>query len=119
MSRVTARFTAIKNIDYSGVLGEQRVRVKRDVRDARFFYLAVAVVGIVFAVAFVYLWSRVTVTQLGYDISKANGERGALIEKNKRLKLELTGLKSPERLASEARALGLDYPNGERIVRVK
>ncbi len=103
-----------------GTLAGQRVRTRRNLRDMSFFYTALAVVVFSLAVASVFLWSRLMVVNLGYEISKANSERGSLIERNKRLNLAYVTLKSPERIERIAtKELGLVYPTGAQVVRIR
>ena len=45
-----------------------------------------------------YVWSRIQVIQLGYEISSALKEERALIEANKKLRLEIATLKSYGRI---------------------
>lgn len=104
----------------SGVLGSQDVRVKRDLKDFTFFYAALVSGGVILIFAFAFLWSRMAVVKLGYEISKANSARAELSEKRSRLKFEYEKLKSPERVEKiAAHELGLIYPTGERIVNIR
>lgn len=101
-------------------LGAQRVGARRNLRDMSFFYTAVAWFITVTVVVSVIVWSRLAVVNTGYEISRANAARSGLIEKNKRLTLELMALKSPERIERIASGkLGLVYPHGEQIVIVR
>lgn len=104
----------------AGVLGRQKARLRRDARDMSFFYVAVIAVAIAALFLFAYLWSRTTVIHIGYDISKANADRSELTGKHKRLKLEESALKSPERVERVARTeLGMSYPTGSQVVRIR
>ncbi len=101
-------------------LRHQDIKVRRDVHDMSFLYGAIIISFIIVLVAFVYLWSRVTVVNLGYEISAANSARSELTEINKRLRIELVKLKSPERIERMATAeLGLNYPVAEQVISIK
>lgn len=103
-----------------GVLTSQDVRTRRNLRDLSFLYLSVLSAFAVAVIVGAFLWSRLTVVNLGYEISKASSSRSALIEQNKRLKFEFMKLKSPERIeriASEE--LNLVHPTGEQIVSIR
>ncbi|MBI5599852.1 MAG: cell division protein FtsL [Deltaproteobacteria bacterium] len=103
-----------------GILRGQDVRARRDPGDAGFLYLAFASVIVMGAVVFVCLWSRLTVVNLGYEISRLNETRAQALETNKRFRLELMGLKSPGRLEKiAAEEFGLRYPSPEQIVHIK
>lgn len=70
-------------------------------------------------VFFIYIWCRLTVVSMGYEISEANMERNALVEQNRRLKIEFMRLSSPRRIEPIAiEELGLVHPGPGQIVRV-
>lgn len=101
-------------------LSHQRVLVRRDLRDPTFLFSVLAAVVVVVVVTLFYLWTRLMVVNMGYEISGLNKERRGLVEENKRLKLEVLTLKSPQRIEEIARReLGLTYPGGEQIVKVE
>lgn len=101
-------------------LSHQRVLDRRDLRNPTFLFSVLAVVVVVVVVTLFYLWTRLMVVNMGYEISGLNKERRELVEENKRLKLEVLTLKSPQRIEEMARReLGLIYPRGEQIVKVE
>ena len=72
------------------------------------------------AVALVYVWSHLHNTQLKYQIAEEMTVRDSLIEENRRLKMEIATLKSPQRIESIARdKLKLQYPEREQVVLIK
>jgi cell division protein FtsL len=79
-------------------------------------YTALMVAAIVVLAAFFYLWCRNTYVNFAYEISSFNETRVVASEQNKRLRLELERLKSPERIERIALEQGLIYPTGGRIV---
>lgn len=86
----------------------------------QFLYLAVVVSVLLLSAVMVFIWCRMKVVNIGYEISKASVEKKALIDKNNRLRIELGKLKSPERIERAAKAeLGLIYPASERMVTVR
>jgi cell division protein FtsL len=96
------------------VLKIQHVKSRRDLRDMGFLYISIVFSIIIVAVVFVYLGIRLA------EISELNRSRAALVEKNRRLRVEFEKLKSPqriERIATEE--LGLSYPTSEQIIRIK
>ncbi len=99
--------------------GGQDVRIKRDLTDTSFMYTALFVAALVVFVVFLYLWCRLSYVNLGYEISAFNETRLVETERNKRLRLELSKLKSPERVEKIALEQGLIYPGGDRIVYLK
>lgn len=112
--------TAARKMGLTGVLTGQDVKVRRDLRDLSFLYFSVFSAFVLICVALVFLWSRMTVVNTGYEISKANSVRAGLIDQNKRLRLEFMKLKSPERIEKIASTeLGLVHPTGERIINIR
>ena len=102
------------------ILFGQDVRVRRNLRNMQFLYLAVVVSVLLLSAVMVFIWCRMKVVNIGYEISKASVEKKALIDKNNRLRIELGKLKSPERIERAAKAeLGLIYPAPERMVTVR
>lgn len=64
-----------------------------------------------------YVWSNFERTQLGYDLSQLKKKEMHLQEINRKLRVELAILKSPERLESVAvQELKLGQPKPEQIV---
>ena len=104
----------------AATLRGQSIKVRRNLKDLHFFFTVALAVFVFSGVVFVYLFSRLTTVKLGYEISKLNEGKAVESERNKRLRFEITRLKSPsnlERIVKEE--TGLDYPGKHQIVRVK
>ncbi|MBW1704802.1 MAG: cell division protein FtsL [Deltaproteobacteria bacterium] len=64
-----------------------------------------------------YVWSTFESTQIGYDLSQLQKEEMRLLETNRKLKLELAVLKSPQNLEAIAtQKLGLGQPSSKQII---
>lgn len=64
-----------------------------------------------------YVWSNFERTQIGYDLSQLKEKEIKLREVNRKLRLELATLKSPQNLERLAvRKLGLRPPTPDQIV---
>ena len=63
-----------------------------------------------------YVWSNYEGTQIGFDLSRLQTKELELMELNKRLKVELATLKSPQNLEAAARSLGLRDASPEQII---
>jgi len=97
----------------------QRASLGHNPRDMRFIATSLLASLALIAVLSLYIWCRLTVVRMGYDISRANMERSTLMEENRRLKIEYMRLKSPERIERIASTeLGLVHPHQHQIVRV-
>ena len=61
--------------------------------------------------AFLYAWQHFETIQLRYELESLRGERAQTTELNQELKLEMAGLRAPERIDMIARRqLGLTAP---------
>ncbi|MBI5888814.1 MAG: cell division protein FtsL [Deltaproteobacteria bacterium] len=111
--------TIAKRFGISGALGSQEIRTRRDLKDMNYLYTALGVAVVLLAVVFVYVWARITVTRIGYEISSANAARSALIEKNGRLRVAFVKLKAPDRIEKIASdELKLVHPKGSQIITI-
>ena len=54
-----------------------------------------------------YVWQHIEVVKSGYCINKLKSERTRLVEENRILQLNAASLKSPQRIESIARDMGL------------
>ncbi len=100
----------------SNVLNGQRIRVQGGA-NLRFIFEAFFLILLLVLVASIYLWSRLEVVHIGYDISVVKREKRSLEEENKRLRFEVMALRSPQRIERIASGrLGLTYPSGKSIV---
>jgi hypothetical protein len=63
-----------------------------------------------------YVWSNFEGTQIGYDVSRLKHEELRLKDLNKKLRLELATLKSPQYLEEAARAFGFKSASPSQIV---
>jgi cell division protein FtsL len=69
---------------------------------------------------FGYVWCRVQVVELGYQLSEIHRQHTQLLNDNKKLHLELARLKAPERVQRIAiEQLGLKHPTKDQIVVLK
>ena len=67
-----------------------------------------------------FVWSRLQITYLGYQIPQANSEQQQLLKLNKQMKLEAASLKSLSRIESIAKnQLGLINPEPSQLVFIK
>ena len=67
-----------------------------------------------------FVWSRLQITYLGYEISQVNKEQKQFLNLNKQLKLEAASLKSLARIENIARKqLGLVNPKSHQMVFAK
>lgn len=64
-----------------------------------------------------YIWSRIQVVNIGYDINRSLALKEKLIEENKKLTLEAATLRSPVRLETMAhQSFKMDLPQKNQIL---
>jgi cell division protein FtsL len=84
---------------------------------ARQVFLIIGLLLVFMGSGITYVWSTFEKTQIGYDLSRLQKEEMRLKETNRRLRLELAYLMSPENLERQAvEKLGLGPPDPEQIV---
>lgn len=84
---------------------------------------AAAFVGVVLSatllfVGLFYVWTRMQIVQMGYEISKLESKNEELKNRKRELMLEIASLQSPGELEKEARKLGLVTPDMGSVVHV-
>jgi len=68
----------------------------------------------------VYVWSRIEVIQVGYEISNALKTGRGLVEENKRLRVEAATLKSYSRIEKIAiEELGMMKPGSGQVIVIR
>ena len=63
-----------------------------------------------------HVWSNFEMTQKGYSISQLKNEEMRQMDINRKLRLELAVLKSPQNLEAMAKKLGLKQPTPEQLI---
>jgi cell division protein FtsL len=72
------------------------------------------------AVALLYVWCHIHMTELEYQIAQELSSQAQLAEDQAKLKLELATLKSPQRIETIAREkLQMTYPGREQVILLK
>lgn len=88
-------------------------------RRPRLFPL-IAFVVVLMIVALFFVWSRLEMVNLEYDISTYEVRLRALQQESRQLKLEAASLRNPARIERMARTrLGLRQPTPEQVMSVK
>jgi cell division protein FtsL len=73
--------------------------------------------GAVLVVILFYVWQHVQVVRLGYEVEYLAGERAALVQQQKELRLEVARLMSLRRVEEIARGqLGLTSPKSGQVI---
>ena len=92
------------------VKGEQR-------ESMRLFHFSVIMLFLFFLAGIAHVWVNVKRTQMGYALTQSKREILEIEEYNRKLKLEIAYLKSPEHLEKKAiKEFGLKHPTVEQII---
>ena len=111
--------TGEKNRDRILWTGESRKAGPKRIKLNRLFLFAFLMLFLVGGSLF-YVWSRIQVIRLGYEISSAMKEEKTLTETNKRLRLEIATLKSYARIEKFAvEELRMAKPKPEQVVVIR
>ena len=100
-------------IQHTGPIGERETHVLK--------YSPIMLVVFVFmAVALLYVWSHIHMTQQEYRLAAEIDGREALLDEQRKLRLEYATLKSPQRIEVIAREkLQMSYPMREQVIALK
>jgi len=80
---------------------------------------AVILVASLLFLALFYVWTRMKVVQIGYEIADLEKENNALKNRKREMLLEITSLQSPGELEKQARKkVGLMFPPLGKVVHV-
>lgn len=75
-----------------------------------------AFIALVLAVSIFFVWSRIQVVNLAYDISSLEGRLRSTQQESQRLRLEAASLRNPARIEQVAMSrLGLSLPAAEQV----
>lgn len=78
--------------------------------------MKIVYVVLFFALAILFVWSRIHVIELGYEVSKLKGETEKMKRENGILKSKVTGEMSTEDLLRHAERFGMTPPPSDKII---
>lgn len=115
-----------KNTDISRIVGNRNVatstRPKRK-KDSLLLKLKVHIFFLILSLSIfsmLYLYSGFQQTQVGYEISRLKKEEIRLQELNRKLRLEISVLRSPQRLEKIAKErFKLKHPSPKQVIIIK
>lgn len=72
------------------------------------------------AVALIYVWSHIHMTELEYMVAREISVKEKLLDDQRKLKVEQATLKSPQRIEAMAtEKLGMSYPERDQVIILK
>lgn len=100
-----------------GAVRHQPVATKSAAQRGRYVRYVLSLIGAGLFLALVFVWVRVQVIQLGYEVSKIRKETRDLTELKNKLRSEVGALKSPARIETIAREqYGMRLPQTSEVV---
>lgn len=77
-------------------------------------------IAVLLVVSLFFVWSRLQVVHLEYDISRLEGRTRDLNQEIRRYRLEVASLRTPARIEQVARErIGLQLPTPEQVINVE
>jgi cell division protein FtsL len=99
---------------------KQTVRPQDDASRRIGYSTWIFIASVMMAVALLYVWSHIHMTELEYQIARELNSREEITEEQRKLKIELATLKSPQRIETIARErLQMTYPEREQVIMLK
>jgi cell division protein FtsL len=78
------------------------------------------IASVLMAVALIYVWCHIHMTELEYQIARELNSLEQLTEERAKLKVELATMKSPQRIETIAREkLQMTYPERKQVILLK
>lgn len=99
---------------------KQRVHPQEDVSGRIRYSTWIFIATVLMAVALLYVWSHIHMTELEYRIARELSSQEQIEEEQRKLKVELATLKSPQRIETIAREkLQMTYPERQQVIILK
>lgn len=81
-------------------------------------FLCVSAVMVVLLIGFFYVWNRMKIVQVGYEIATLENRNKELKNRKRELLLEIASLESPGELEKKAAKQGLRFPAIGKVIHV-
>jgi len=100
-------------------LKKQSTFTKKDHSKVRFLIKTLVMGSVLMLLALFYIWSRVEVVKMGYEIGELQREQKEWKSQNQKLKLELSVLKAPQRIETIAtEKLHMVWPTPSHVYQI-
>ena len=88
-------------------------KVSTQIKYSNFIFVTL----VLMAVALIYVWSHIRMTELEYMVAAEMSIKEKLVEEQTKLKVEIATLKSPQRLEAIAKEkLRMTYPTRDQVI---
>jgi len=111
-------WTGTPEIYFSRAIDNSRLRKIEDPNRSREMKQFGVALGCLFLLVMTFAWQHFRAIEYGYKIEVLKNQRDSLAELNRTLRLEEATLRSPDRIDSLARQLGMQPPQAGQIMRM-
>jgi cell division protein FtsL len=101
-----------------GIDNSRLVKVEDPQRSREMRHFAIAL-GCLFLLVMTYTWQHFKAIEYGYQVEKLKVQRDSMAEENRALKLEEASLRSPGRIDTIARQMGMQPPQAGQVIRIE
>jgi len=109
-------WTGTPEIYFARAIDNSRLRRVEDPNRSREMKQFGIALGCLFMLVMIFAWQHFRAIEYGYKIEAMKNQRDGLVELNRSLRLEDATLRSPERIDSLARRLGMLPPQAGQIM---
>ena len=107
----------VLTMSMASVVRSQPIATKTAVATRRYLRQAFSLLGCGMLVALLFVWTRIQVIQLGYEVSRVRKDVTELTRQRDLLQAEIAQLKTPDRLSKVASdRFGMRLPMGDEVV---
>jgi len=107
----------VLTMSMASAVRSQPIATKTAVATRRYLRQAFSLLACVMLIALLFVWTRIQVIQLGYEVSRVRKEVTDLMRQRDMLQSEIGQLKTPDRLSKvAAERFGMRLPMGDEVV---
>ncbi|MFA4974297.1 MAG: cell division protein FtsL [bacterium] len=107
----------VLTMSMASAVRSQPIATKTAIATRRYLRQALSLLAVGMLVALLFVWARIQVIQLGYEVSRVRKDVTELAEQRDILQAEIAELRTPERLTRIAsERFGMRLPMGDEVV---
>lgn len=107
----------VLTMSMASAVRSQPIATKTAIATRRYLRQALSLLAVGMLVALLFVWARIQVIQLGYEVSRVRKDVTELADQRDTLQAEIAELRTPERLTKVAsERFGMRLPMGDEVV---
>lgn len=114
----TPCWTGTPEVYFAKPIDNSRLVKVEDPRRSREMKQFAVALGCLFLLVMTYTWQHFKAIEYGYQVEKLKVQRDSMAEENRALKLEEASLRSPGRIDTIARQMGMQPPQAGQVIRM-